>query len=77
MFSRPGPGVLFPEAKGTLFSGGEGSFVRAAAGALLLMVLVNLIVLNGLPIAWQFVAKGLVLVAAVAIQTAGRRGAGG
>ena len=62
---------------GTLFTGGEGSFVRAAAGALLLVVLVNLIVLNGLPIEWQFVAKGLVLVAAVAIQTAGRRGAGG
>jgi ribose/xylose/arabinose/galactoside ABC-type transport system permease subunit len=62
---------------GTLFSGGEGSFVRAAAGALLLVVLVNLIVLNGLPVEWQFVAKGLVLVAAVAIQTAGRRGPGG
>jgi ribose/xylose/arabinose/galactoside ABC-type transport system permease subunit len=59
---------------GTLFSGGEGSFLRAAAGALLLVALINLIVLNGLPIEWQFVAKGLVLVAAVAIQTAGRRG---
>jgi ribose/xylose/arabinose/galactoside ABC-type transport system permease subunit len=62
---------------GTLFSGGEGSFVRAAAGALLLVVLVNLIVLNGLPVEWQFVAKGLVLVAAVAVQTAGRRESGG
>ena len=61
---------------GTLFSGGEGSFVRAAAGALLLTALINLIVLNGLPIEWQFVAKGLVLVAAVAIQTVGRREAG-
>jgi ribose transport system permease protein len=61
---------------GTLFSGGEGSFIRAAVGALLLVALVNLIVLNGLPIEWQFVAKGLVLVAAVAIQTAGRRSAG-
>lgn len=61
---------------GTLFSGGEGSFVRAAAGALLLTALINLIVLNGLPIEWQYVAKGLVLVAAVAIQTVGRREAG-
>jgi ribose/xylose/arabinose/galactoside ABC-type transport system permease subunit len=61
---------------GTLFSGGEGSFVRAAAGALLIIALVNLIVLNGLSIEWQFVAKGLVLVASVAIQTAGRREAG-
>ena len=58
---------------GTLFAGGEGSFVRAAAGALLLVALVNLIVLNGLSVEWQFVAKGLVLVAAVAIQGAGRR----
>jgi ribose/xylose/arabinose/galactoside ABC-type transport system permease subunit len=58
---------------GTLFAGGEGSFVRAAAGALLMVALVNIIVLNGLSIEWQFVAKGLVLVAAVAIQTAGRR----
>jgi ribose/xylose/arabinose/galactoside ABC-type transport system permease subunit len=61
---------------GTLFSGGEGSFVRAAAGALLIVALVNLIVLNGLPVEWQFVAKGLVLVAAVAIQTVGKREAG-
>ncbi|MFN8622646.1 MAG: ABC transporter permease [Chloroflexota bacterium] len=61
---------------GTLFSGGEGSFVRAAAGALLLTALINLIVLNGLPIEWQYVAKGIVLVAAVAIQTAGRRRGG-
>jgi ribose/xylose/arabinose/galactoside ABC-type transport system permease subunit len=58
---------------GTLFAGGEGSFVRAAAGALLIVALVNLIVLNGLSIEWQYVAKGLVLVAAVAIQTAGRQ----
>jgi ribose/xylose/arabinose/galactoside ABC-type transport system permease subunit len=58
---------------GTLFAGGEGSFVRAAAGALLIIALVNLIVLNGLSIEWQYVAKGLVLVAAVAIQTAGRQ----
>jgi ribose/xylose/arabinose/galactoside ABC-type transport system permease subunit len=58
---------------GTLFAGGEGSFVRAAAGALLLVALVNLIVLNGLSVEWQYVAKGLVLVAAVAIQTAGRQ----
>lgn len=59
---------------GTLFSGGEGSFVRAAAGALLLVALFNLIILNGLPAHWQLAAKGLVLVGAVALQTAGRRG---
>lgn len=58
---------------GTLFAGGEGSFVRAAAGALLLTAVVNLIVLCGLSVEWQFVVKGVVLVAAVAIQTAARR----
>lgn len=61
---------------GTLFSGGEGSFVRAAAGALLIVALFNLIILNGLPIHWQLAAKGFVLIAAVALQTAGRRGSG-
>jgi ribose/xylose/arabinose/galactoside ABC-type transport system permease subunit len=62
---------------GTLFSGGEGSFVRAATGAVLLVLLVNLIVLNGLRVEWQFAAKGVVLVAAVAIQTVGRKSNGG
>lgn len=61
---------------GTLFSGGEGSFVRAAAGALLLVALFNLIILNGLPVHWQLAAKGLVVIGAVALQTAGRRGSG-
>jgi len=61
---------------GTLFSGGEGSFLRAAAGALLIVALFNLIVLNGLPIHWQFAAKGLVLIAAVALQAGGRRESG-
>lgn len=61
---------------GTLFSGGEGSFVRAVAGALLIVALLNLIVLNGLPVHWQFAAKGSVLIAAVALQTVGRRESG-
>jgi ribose transport system permease protein len=59
---------------GTLFSGGEGSFVRAAAGALLIVALFNLIILNGLPVHWQLAAKGAVLIGAVALQTVGRRG---
>lgn len=58
---------------GTTFAGGEGSFVRAAAGALLITALLNLIVVTGLNIEWQFVAKGLVLIAAVAIQAFARR----
>jgi ribose transport system permease protein len=58
---------------GTQFYGGEGSFVRAAAGAFLIAALFNLIVVSGLQVEWQYVAKGLVLIAAVALQSLGRR----
>jgi ribose/xylose/arabinose/galactoside ABC-type transport system permease subunit len=58
---------------GTQFSGGEGSFVRAAAGAFLIVALFNLIVVSGLEVELQFVAKGLVLIAAVALQSLGNR----
>ena len=61
---------------GTQFAGGEGSFVRAAAGAFLIAALLNLIVVAGLPVEWQFVAKGLVLIAAVGLQSLGGRGSG-
>jgi ribose/xylose/arabinose/galactoside ABC-type transport system permease subunit len=54
---------------GTRFSGGEGSFVRAAAGAMLIVALLNLIVVSGLSVELQFVAKGLVLIGAVALQS--------
>lgn len=59
---------------GTRFSGGQGSFVGAAAGALLIVALLNLIVVAGLEVELQFVAKGSVLVLAVALQSASRRG---
>jgi ribose transport system permease protein len=58
---------------GTQFSGGEGSFLKAAAGAFLISGLLNLIVVSGLNVELQFVVKGLVLIAAVALQTVGRR----
>jgi ribose transport system permease protein len=58
---------------GTRFSGGEGSFLKAAAGAFLISGLLNLIVVSGLEVEWQFVVKGLVLITAVALQTVGRR----
>jgi ribose/xylose/arabinose/galactoside ABC-type transport system permease subunit len=58
---------------GTQFSGGEGSFVRAAAGALLIVAVLNLIVVAGVAVEWQFVVKGLVLITAVAVQSAGRQ----
>ncbi|MGQ0669114.1 MAG: ABC transporter permease [Actinomycetota bacterium] len=62
---------------GTTFAGGEGSFVRAAAGALLIVALLNLIVVTGLEVEWQFVAKGAVLIAAVALQALARQEPGG
>jgi ribose transport system permease protein len=58
---------------GTQFAGGEGSFLQAAAGAFLISGLLNLIVVSGLNVELQFVVKGLVLIAAVALQTVGRR----
>lgn len=62
---------------GTTFAGGEGSFVRAATGALLIVALLNLIVVAGLEVEWQFVAKGGVLIGAVALQALARREPGG
>jgi ribose transport system permease protein len=61
---------------GTAFSGGEGSFVRAAGGALLIVAVLNVIVVAGVAIEWQFVVKGLVLIAAVAVQGFARRDQG-
>lgn len=61
---------------GTTFAGGEGSFVRAAAGALLIVALLNLIVVSGVAVHWQLVAKGGVLIGAVALQALARREAG-
>jgi ribose transport system permease protein len=58
---------------GTQFSGGEGSFVKAAAAAFLIVALFNLIVVAGLRVEWQFVVKGLVLIGAVALQSVPRK----
>lgn len=61
---------------GTTFAGGEGSFARAAAGALLIVALLNLIVVSGLGEEWQLVVKGAVLIAAVALQAQARKEVG-
>lgn len=53
---------------GVAFSGGRGTVWGAAVGAVLLTALINLVVVAGLPIYWQLIAGGLVLVFAVAIQ---------
>ena len=54
---------------GTAFTGGQASFVNAMGGALLIVALSNLITVAGLNVELQLVAKGLVLIAAVALQT--------
>jgi ribose/xylose/arabinose/galactoside ABC-type transport system permease subunit len=52
---------------GASFSGGEGSFIGGAIGSLLLASLFTLIVLHGWSTELQLVAKGIVLVGALAV----------
>jgi ribose/xylose/arabinose/galactoside ABC-type transport system permease subunit len=58
---------------GAQFAGGEGSFIGGAIGSLLLASLFTLIVLLGWPAELQLVAKGCVLVLALATQGLLRR----
>lgn len=53
---------------GTTFTGGRGSMFGTAAGVILLIMLLDLVVVLGLPIYWQFAVQGLVLVSATALQ---------
>jgi ribose/xylose/arabinose/galactoside ABC-type transport system permease subunit len=53
---------------GTTFTGGRGNLFGTAAGVALLIMLLNLVVVLGLPIHWQLAMQGLVLVAATALQ---------
>jgi ribose/xylose/arabinose/galactoside ABC-type transport system permease subunit len=53
---------------GTTFTGGRGNLLGTAAGVALLILLLNLVVVLGLQIHWQFVMQGIVLVLAVALQ---------
>ena len=52
---------------GATFSGGEGSFIGGAIGSLLLASLFTIIVLHGWSTELQLVAKGIVLVGALAV----------
>lgn len=60
---------------GARFAGGQGSLVGAAAASLLLASLLTVIVLLGWSPQLQLVAKGLVLIAAIALQSTVRTGA--
>lgn len=53
---------------GITFTGGKGNFIGGAAGALLIVVLINLVVVAGLGANWQLIVEGAVLVLAVALQ---------
>jgi ribose/xylose/arabinose/galactoside ABC-type transport system permease subunit len=53
---------------GTTFAGGKGNIFGTAAGVILLVMLLNLVVVLGLPIHWQFALQGVVLVLATALQ---------
>jgi ribose/xylose/arabinose/galactoside ABC-type transport system permease subunit len=53
---------------GTTFTGGRGNLFGTAAGVALLIMLLNLVVVLGLPIHWQLAMQGFVLVVAVALQ---------
>jgi ribose/xylose/arabinose/galactoside ABC-type transport system permease subunit len=53
---------------GTTFSGGRGNPLGTAAGAILLSILLDLVVVAGIPINWQLAVQGVVLVLATAIQ---------
>jgi len=53
---------------GTTFTGGRGNLFGTAAGVAMLVLLLNLVVVLGLPIHWQLAMQGLVLVFATALQ---------
>jgi len=53
---------------GTTFTGGRGNMFGTAAGVILLIMLLNLVVVLGLPIHWQYAMQGIVLVLATALQ---------
>ena len=58
---------------GARFGGGEGSLLGSAVGAVLLASLLTVIVLLGWSPEVQLIAKGVVLIAAIALQSAARR----
>lgn len=53
---------------GTTFTGGRGHLFGTAAGVALLIMLLNLVVVLGLSIHWQYAMQGTVLVLATALQ---------
>lgn len=53
---------------GTVLSGGRGTIVGTVLGVLVLTSITNLFIVNNLPIEYQLIAQGVIIVAAVLIQ---------
>jgi ribose/xylose/arabinose/galactoside ABC-type transport system permease subunit len=60
---------------GTAFTGGEGRVTGAITGVLVIVIADNLVVLAGMPIYWQYIVTGAVLMLAIIIQTLSGGGA--
>ena len=52
---------------GTLLNGGKGTIIGALAGSLLMGMLNNGLILMGLPVSDQLIARGLIILIAVAV----------
>lgn len=61
---------------GTSLYGGRGRMVHGVLGGLVIGTIYNGLYLLGFPIQWQLIATGLVLLAAVIVDSLSRRGAG-
>jgi ribose/xylose/arabinose/galactoside ABC-type transport system permease subunit len=51
---------------GVAITGGRGSIFGALAGALILIILFNLVLLLGFQVQWQYVLKGVIIIVAAA-----------
>ncbi len=60
---------------GTSLFGGRGRAIHGVLGGLVIGAIYNGLYLLGLPIQWQLIATGLVLLAAVSVDSLSRRGA--
>jgi ribose/xylose/arabinose/galactoside ABC-type transport system permease subunit len=58
---------------GVALSGGSGTLAGAVFGALILVVIFNIVVILGLPVQAQLVVKGLIIIAAAAMFARGNR----
>ena len=58
---------------GASFAGGRGRIENTIAGVLLITILFNIVVMLGLPIDYQLIIKGAVIVGAAAMYSAARR----